>query len=903
MRIVSLELENTKSYHNGRISFTDGVNAIVGHNGAGKSTILEAIGFALFDSLNGYKHSDFVREGAKSATVNVTFISNVDERHYQVTRRCGSSNQYTVFDPELGVKLCEGKADVTDFLRRHMGIDPTADLARLFSDAVGVPQGTFTAAFLQTPSQRKAIFDPLLQVEEYKEAFDKLLPAVSAVKDRRQKLEVEKAALAARLEALPGLEASIAQRAQALADAKVQVATVSQQLQHVATERAALEAIQKQVLEVQKQQQQASQQLAIVTAQYKSAEQSYAEATQAQKIVQANTAGHAQYVQRQAQQQQLETQQRARQQQERQLATLEKQLSAKEAESQTLTRELSAVNRAEALVQELAAAVREQTEGEAALTVAQQQSARLNDARTQLARQQADCQRLQERAAALQVQLAEAGHLETTRVNLESTLEKLRRVIDTNKEALARYKVEADAAKEQSTVLQQVAVAQCPVCEQPLTEAHRQQLLHRNEERLSTLRNQYKTEQQQIKLDEQTLQTQQNEIKQLEQTLRTLPRAGEEQRVQQELSAAQMAFSESQKRVAELAAAPIQVQELQARLAALGDPRQQTAIAAATIARRPALMQQQTQLTEAIAQLRGQLTTIQTALAAYQHLDEELGQVAAALKEHLHAYQAVLGHQQLADTYAMRAADLARLQELQATATQEVARQTAAFHAVQAQFDQKEYATLLAREQMLLSQQGGLQTQITMLQKEQSRAQTELVELQAQASKLAVVCQQETELAEQGATLDTLRSLLRQAGPYITKALIKQISDGAAQIFSELMQDYTRHLRWAEDYGITLEVDGRERQFAQLSGGEQMSAALSVRLALLREMSNIDVAFFDEPTTNLDETRRDSLARQILDVKGFRQLFVISHDDTFEQVTQNLIRIARVDGASIVVQS
>jgi exonuclease SbcC len=204
---------------------------------------------------------------------------------------------------------------------------------------------------------------------------------------------------------------------------------------------------------------------------------------------------------------------------------------------------------------------------------------------------------------------------------------------------------------------------------------------------------------------------------------------------------------------------------------------------------------------------------------------------------------------------------------------------------------------------MLRKQQGGLQTQMTMLQNAQRSAQTELVELQAQAVALSTLRQQATHMEEQITTLETLRGLLRQAGPYITKALIKQISDGAAQIFSDLMQDYTRHLQWGEDYGITLEVDGRERQFAQLSGGEQMSAALALRLALLREMSNIDVAFFDEPTTNLDETRRDSLARQILDVKGFRQLFVISHDDTFEQVTQNLIRIARVEGASVIVQS
>ncbi|MEZ4729464.1 MAG: SMC family ATPase [Caldilineaceae bacterium] len=903
MRIVSLELENTKSYHNGRISFTDGVNAIVGHNGAGKSTILEAIGFVLFDSLNGYKQSDFVREGAKSATIAVTFISNLDERQYQVHRRCGASNQYTVHDPDLGVKLCEGKTDVTDFLRRHMGVDPTADLARLFSDAVGVPQGTFTAAFLQTPTQRKAIFDPLLQVEEYKQAFDKLLTPLNVLKEQRQVLEVDKTRLETRLEMLPSLEAAIAQRTQALTQAETQAAQVAQQIQTVGTERTALEAIQQQVAALQRQQQQASQQLAIVTERAKSAEQAYAEAQQAQQLVEEHTAGYTYYLQMQAAQQQLEAEQRARQQQERQAAALEKEMSVKEAEAQTVVRELDTIAKAEELIRELAAAVAEQQQVEEALATAQQQSARLEDARIQLARQQADCQRLTERIATLKTQLEEGKRLETDRGAAESRIEQLRTVIDGNKEALARYKVEADSVKEQSTVLQQVAQANCPVCEQPLTNAHRHQLLQRNEERLTILRTQYRAQQQQIKLDEQQLQAQQHELKRLDQTLRALPRASEQERLQQELTAIQTALTTHQKRVEELSNAPAQVQACKARLTALGDPRQRSAIAAATAARRPVLRQQQSQLTTALEQVRTQLTTIQTALAAYQTLDTELSRVARALQENLSAYQAVLTHQRLAETVAVRAADQTRLQQLQAAATEEVERQNRALATAQAQFDQERYAMLVGAEQMLRNQQGGLQAEMTMLQKEQRRAQTEWAELQEQAAKLAALREQEGQLNEKSATLESLRTLLRQAGPYITKALIKQISDGAAQIFSDLMQDYTRHLRWSEDYGITLEVDGRERQFAQLSGGEQMSAALAVRLALLREMSNIDVAFFDEPTTNLDEMRRDSLARQILDVKGFRQLFVISHDDTFEQVTQNLIRVARVDGASMIVQS
>ena len=165
MHIRSLILENVKSYADGTITFAQGTNAIVGHNGAGKSTILEAIGFALFDHLP-YSQSDFVREGAKTAIVTVSFVSSLDEREYQAIRRCGSSSSHVIFDPALEQKICEGKADVLIFLRTHLGAEPTANLGDLFTNAVGVPQGTLTAAFLDSPARRKGIFDPLLRVEE-----------------------------------------------------------------------------------------------------------------------------------------------------------------------------------------------------------------------------------------------------------------------------------------------------------------------------------------------------------------------------------------------------------------------------------------------------------------------------------------------------------------------------------------------------------------------------------------------------------------------------------------------------------------------------------------------------------------------------------------------------------------
>ena len=93
-----------------------------------------------------------------------------------------------------------------------------------------------------------------------------------------------------------------------------------------------------------------------------------------------------------------------------------------------------------------------------------------------------------------------------------------------------------------------------------------------------------------------------------------------------------------------------------------------------------------------------------------------------------------------------------------------------------------------------------------------------------------------------------------------------------------------------------------EKDFLQLSGGEQMSAALAVRLAILKILTNADFAFFDEPRTNLDKEKRTNLAKAIQNIKGFKQLFVISHDDTFEENAENIIKFTKDENEVTHVQ-
>jgi len=171
MQISRLELENIKSHASSTFDFAKGTTAITGENGAGKTTIIEAIAWALFDFLD-YKKEEFVRRGAKKGSVKVTFESGLDEREYIVYRDTGSG--YYVTDPRLQTRIAEKKEEVFRFLWQHLGLEPGTDLRSLYKQAIGVPQGTFTAIFLDGGPERKTAFDRLLKVEEYRQAAEKL---------------------------------------------------------------------------------------------------------------------------------------------------------------------------------------------------------------------------------------------------------------------------------------------------------------------------------------------------------------------------------------------------------------------------------------------------------------------------------------------------------------------------------------------------------------------------------------------------------------------------------------------------------------------------------------------------------------------------------------------------------
>jgi exonuclease SbcC len=143
MRITNVELSSIKSYDDtiNEIDFRPGVNAIIGQNGSGKSTVQEAVGFALFDYLDKrVSQGDFVRNNENSGKVRVTFISNRNGKKYTVERDAKGSI-YRVIDEADGGKLpLSGKDEILSWLKEHLGIPEETELETLWKSSIGVPR-------------------------------------------------------------------------------------------------------------------------------------------------------------------------------------------------------------------------------------------------------------------------------------------------------------------------------------------------------------------------------------------------------------------------------------------------------------------------------------------------------------------------------------------------------------------------------------------------------------------------------------------------------------------------------------------------------------------------------------------------------------------------------------------
>ncbi len=366
--------------------------------------------------------------------------------------------------------------------------------------------------------------------------------------------------------------------------------------------------------------------------------------------------------------------------------------------------------------------------------------------------------------------------------------------------------------------------------------------------------------------------------------------------IEQDGKQAQQAVQQLEQQAGTLETLTAAQAEITQQLRDLGDPRSQTKQLQHEIEQRPPLEQQYEQIQtelhqhqQTLAHLNQQLTDLLPLQAELTTQQQHRDQSQPAYERYLKAHQQAQTVPECQTTVVTLKAEVTQLDQQLQHLTQH---HTDLATTYDAERHEAVKQTLKAAELA----QARIQTRIQSLRPQLDQIQTRLDHLQTVKVQLNQVEQTLKDREKLHRFIKFSRDVYRKAGPRITKLYLDTVNLVADQLFREILNRPMMALNWEPDYDISIQDGGNEkRRFVSLSGGEQMTAALAVRLALLKVLGDLEIAFFDEPTTNMDQHRRQRLAEAITNLKSFEQLFVISHDDTFEQVADHVIRIERED--------
>ena len=311
-----------------------------------------------------------------------------------------------------------------------------------------------------------------------------------------------------------------------------------------------------------------------------------------------------------------------------------------------------------------------------------------------------------------------------------------------------------------------------------------------------------------------------------------------------------------------------------------------------------------------IAGLKIQLQEVGEALAARQH---ELRSYAGLEEGIAKAQQELAANQEARDLYIANlqaAEELAGRQVMEEKyrerlAGRELERQTMArqLEELQGTYRADRHEQVRQEKERLLSAVATVREQLSGIAGTRCRLEGEIVALKAVRDEVEKKLAAVKSLQEKEVLVKFLRNhVFKNVSTQLSERFREEISLRADRIYRTIAES-DEELYWGDNYQIVLRdiVDGniRERSDDQLSGGQMMSAVVALRLALLQTIG-ARVAFFDEPTSNLDAGRRENLASafRAIDVgqeevteHWYDQLFLVSHDVAFTEITDKIIEL------------
>jgi len=167
MKLKSLKLENFRQHEDSFIEFSDGITVINGTNGAGKSTILEAITWAIYgtEAARGNKDSIKYNKAAAKAKVRVDLVLELDGEALRIERFLDKADVYL---GENAAPIVTSQQEVTKYLTDKLGMTKDEFFNTYFT---GQKELNFLAN--QKPVERRKFISRVLNYEKIRESQEK----------------------------------------------------------------------------------------------------------------------------------------------------------------------------------------------------------------------------------------------------------------------------------------------------------------------------------------------------------------------------------------------------------------------------------------------------------------------------------------------------------------------------------------------------------------------------------------------------------------------------------------------------------------------------------------------------------------------------------------------------------
>lgn len=889
MLIKKIELENINTHKKTEIEFQEGLNILLGQNGTGKSTIVKMIGYTLFDYLAGTQKS-YIRSEVKNSpthgTIKLWFVGLNDDI-FVIERSIGKSNNtIEVRDGRTGVIIpgINDKQSLIDWLIHQFSLKSGYELSTIFETSIGIPQGTFCEPFYRTPTQRRDFFNPILQVDIYRKVWKKIKKVIELFSNDIDKVDIYIDNLSEYLIEKDNLFLENESLIEEMKEKRNELDLNQDKLINIGKELEKYNKLKENIDEIITETKQLLNQKETIIKYKEEIEKELEEAEKAQQLCERTEKDHLihlKYLEKQDDLENLNEQLNQYKEQyqvlNEKVAKLNSLIKEKKREhkyiensKESFTSLRKAYDDTETLQLEI-----EKMQKKMALVLNSEQ--KLNKLKSKYGEISKEFYSLKDhlnREEKLKKELLELENQELKQEQLKN--EKI--ILETDLKQVLNFK---DRSKGNN----------CPILNQKCLNVTDRSLESMFEEKIEESRKKITNVNQELAKVSEKIKEQESIRKEIEALTIAKTKFEEINNNRNEIIEEIKEHKTLTEKKEEL---QLKIEDLKKKRKTLEEKVKEYHILKNQIEKKlPTLMSEITNLETEKLPISKELVPLERNIKELQPVSAKLSELKGKITNTRKNHDIFQQYNKLAKKTPSLREQLKEqknhFQKIESLIHQKLKVKSKN----ETEFKESIFNSLKKEKEQLIAKASQLKTEITHIE---TQIEKNIVTLRIMEGKQKDLDNfkntKDWYLFLDNLTTD-IRNWFNEAGPKITKALLNRINVLASQIYRDLMDEESMRLLWEEDFNIKVISPENQKNFSQLSGGEQMGAALSIRLAILKVLTNVDFAFFDEPTTNLDTDKRINLARSIQNIKGFKQLFVISHDDTFEEIADNVIKFTK----------